>query len=281
VLVLLLGAFSSVHADDANKSPDVRFIYLAKWVNYLQQSPNNIVLLDYGYGAQIFAVEDGRVKKAVLSGPLPGGIERVLEDDGDKYPGQNLRFTSKSIPSLQALSGVFPDGRYSLTLQTQTGNYKDHILKLSGSEAGLAKAADLKLMQCGQGAAPANLNHGEDLVINWSLFDIAANDPGDIMDDLIVVKLLDSKGSVLKRSPLPFFSKVPAIRHDALSHVLSADLFAAETAYAIEVEHINVVDSHIRAGMPEVAAYVTNTKLLIHTNTKPGESSCEKSVSTM
>ena len=279
LMTVLCCAFSSINADESFKSPDVRFIYLAKWVNYVQKDPGRIDLIDFGYGAQIFAVADGRIKQAVLSGPLPGGIDLILEDDGDKYPGQNLRFTSQSISTLNELNRAFPDGRYNLALQTQTGNYKDHVLHLNGAASGLAKAAVLKLMQCKQHITTEEVSPGEDLIISWSAFNVADADPRGIMDDLIVVKLSDAKGSVIKRSPLPFFSNVPVIRHDTLSYSLSGDLLKPATSYVIDVEHINVVDSHIRAGMPEVAAYVTNTKLAIHSSDTLSESHCEKSES--
>ncbi len=258
-------------ASDSTTSQDVRFVYVAKWSNYAQGSDGTKSLLDYGYGAQIFAFADGRISAATLAGPLPGGTEMQLGDDGDQYPGRNLRFTGEPQRTLQALDREFPDGDYALTLQTASGEFAGHILSFTrhGDALAMASPPNLSLKQCGRAVANNEIHPQTDLTVVWTAFAGAADDPRAVMDDLIVVKFGRSDGTVIRRSPLPYFGRGPAIHHTATEHTLLGDLLQANGSFQIEVEHINIVDSGVRDAIPEVAAYVTNVKLPVQVLAQP------------
>ena len=273
IILLTVTANAAGSEDDA--SGDVRFVYVAKWVNHLQRPNGTHSLLDYGYGAQIFAFSDGRINTATLTGPLPGGRRMSMADDGDKYPGRNLRFTGAAQPTLPALNHAFPDGRYELALETASGNFAGHVLSFAQPEHALRLASppSVSLQQCGHSITGDKLYPGEPLIVGWTPFSGAADDPRGVMNDLVVVKFSGSDGAVIRRSPLPYFGRGPAIHHTVTEHTLPGDLLKADASYRIEVEQINIVDSHVRDGIPEVAAYVTNVRVSMHTQSE----SCHRS----
>lgn len=248
----------------------VAFVVAGKTVNYRQPPQANDpspTLLNHHFFAEIFLKPNGRVGHARIALPGPDGRVIDFEEGASVLEAHGGRYMTKTV-----LDRDYPAGEYVFRYRLPGGKEIAHPVALRRSgHMRLPDPISIKLSQDGMRVEAIAVDPNKDLVVRWSAFANAADDPGGIVDDLIFVFMGDCQGNKLAHSGGPF-GEGSFLTHRDRSYAIPAEKLDAARTYQLAVEHA-VVETNRHRDIPGLATFATTSFLDFRTRGS-GDASC-------
>lgn len=247
------------HAQDG----DVSFVVIGKTANFRQNPTGSMTTLNYHLFAEIFLKNGGKVTNAKVNGPTPKS-SLLFEPGSSVLEGHGKRYKTHG-----GLDRAYPDGTYSFTYSSPSGDMKDHDIPISNiaGKTRIPKPANITLFQGGFPVTNSELDVGRDFRISWTPFKAGDTDPNGIVDDLVFAVLGDCHGNKLVHSGVPF-SDGPYLTYSTNSLMIGGSVLHPGETYQIFVEHA-IVDTNIKQGVIGLATFAATSFLDFKTAGEP------------
>ena len=247
----------------SGQNDDVSFFVIGKHANFSQLSSGERISLDYSFFSEVFLTAQGNADNATLT--LPTGERLEFEDmrEAEDSSRDNILLIAGEdrFTELSDLQARYPDGKFSVSFDTPSGNVDGVILEFDNR--GLPTAPKISVSQAGKSNC-IELIPGVDATIRWSAFEGGRADPHGILDDLIFVILTDAEGNRVAHSGRPF-EGMPYLTFATQTYTINGDSLQANRTYTLSVEHAILDDTTRFDKVPAFTTRAVTTKLKIST----------------
>ena len=269
--ILVAACIALLAGEAAAQQSDVTFFVIGKHANYQQSTSGELSPVDYSFFAEVFLTADGDASDATLS--FPSGEILDYQDMRRAAGGRRdnvLLISGKDrYTDFESLQKRYPDGRYTVSFATPSGDVDDAHLEFQRRP--LPAAPRLSVSQGGIGPC-TQLAPGRDTLVRWNRFSEGRADPNGILDDLVFVILTDDEGHRVAHSGRPF-SGDNYLTYADQSFLIPGTSLKPDSQYMLSVEHALLDDTTRRGGVPAFTTRAVTSKLEL-TTAAEGTESC-------
>ncbi len=264
-LVAALGAPPVLAQQD-----DLDFFVIVKSNNWDQdEETGELKLLNYHFFSEIFMTENGQVTDAAFVRP---GVDKIHAYD--PYGKGKIFMEGGHFDSQEEVDAAWPNGDYSITIETPSGTIKDYRLTLAGPDGKSQIPAGITITphQDGKPVPPLALDPDKALTMKWTPFAVGAADPNGLVDDLIFFVIADCHGERIVHTGLP--SDEIYLTYEATEFSVPADKLRPGEGYSTFVEFPNQVMTEKVQGVLAFSSYATTTYLDLKTTGEASGPAC-------
>ncbi len=262
-LLFLAAASIAGAAPVAAQQADVTFFVIGKHANYQQDERGRVTPVDYSFFSEVFLSAGGDASDARLTFPTAERVEYRDMRDAAGGARDNILLISgaERFTTFEALQRRYPDGSYTVSFDTPSGNVADGELVFRRRE--LPRTPVITVSQ-GDRSNCLHLEPGVDAIVRWRPFDDGRADPNGILDDLIFVILTDADGNRVAHSGRPFEGR-PYLTYASATYTIDGSVLAPGASYTLSVEHAMLDDTTRFDGVPAFTTRAVTTKLELTT----------------
>ena len=236
---------------------DVSFFVVGKATRFVQDFDGDVTTKGVYFFGEIFLNQDGAVEGPHLSTP-----NREFTEFSSNRNGSLRSVPRQDFESIEELDAAFPDGKYSMSAKSASGEMVDHSVTFRNREDHpdrFPHPVQVFFSQGGSFVDPQTIDSQQDLIISWTPFRSGRADPQRISGDLIfAIGSTDGEPESPFRSELPFKS-IPALSYNDQSFRIPCERLVSGKTYSMVVEHALLAETNRQSGVVGLAAFASLT----------------------